>query len=64
MSLPGVCNLYSLGLGYSFGNLNLDLAFSQAKRDINYQLYNVGLTDTAKIESKFTDFVLTIGFNI
>lgn len=60
----GDLNGYSLGLGYSFGNLNLDLAFSQAKRDINYQLYNVGLTDTAKIESKFTDFVLTIGFNI
>ena len=60
----GDLNGYSLGLGYSFGNLNLDLAFSQAKRDINYQLYNVGLTDAAKIQSKFTDFVLTLGFNI
>jgi len=60
----GDLNGYSLGLGYSFGHLNLDLAFSQAKRDIKYQLYNVGLTDAAKIESKFTDFVLTLGFNI
>lgn len=60
----GDLNGYSFGLGYNFGYLNLDLAFSQAKRDINHQLYNVGLTDTAKIESKFTDFVLTLGFNL
>lgn len=55
---------YSLGLGYNFGNMNLDFAFSQAERDTNYQLYNVGLTDTASIESKFTNFILTLGFNL
>lgn len=60
----GDLNGYSLGFGYSFGNLNLDLAFSQAKRDINHQLYNEGLTDSAEIQSKFTDFVFTVGFNI
>lgn len=55
---------YSLGLGYNFGNLNLDLAFSQAERDTNYQLYNVGLTDSAEFQSKFTDVILTLGFKI
>ncbi|WP_138433670.1 OmpP1/FadL family transporter [Winogradskyella algicola] len=55
---------YSLGLGYNFGNINLDLAFSQAERDTNYQLYNVGLTDSAQFESKFTDVILTLGFKI
>ncbi|WP_178987686.1 OmpP1/FadL family transporter [Winogradskyella schleiferi] len=60
----GDLNGYSLGLGYAFGNLNLDIAFSQAQRDINYQLYNVGLTDSAEIQSKFTDVVLTLGFNL
>jgi long-subunit fatty acid transport protein len=55
---------YSLGLGYNFGNINLDLAFSQAERDTNYQLYNVGLTDSARFESKFTDVILTLGFKI
>lgn len=55
---------YSLGLGYSFGNFNLDLAYSYAERDINYQLYSVGLTDTAQIQSKFTDFILTLAFNL
>lgn len=60
----GDLNGYSLGLGYSFGNLNLDFAFSQSERDINYQLYTVGLTDSAQIQSKFTDFILTLAFNI
>ena len=55
---------YSLGLGYNFGSINLDLAFSQATRDTNYQLYNVGLTDAASIETNYTDFVLTLGFNL
>jgi len=55
---------YSLGLGYDFGNLNLDFAFSQSKRDYNYQLYSTGLTDAAQIESKYSDFVLTLGFRL
>ncbi|MGB0981822.1 MAG: OmpP1/FadL family transporter [Winogradskyella sp.] len=55
---------YSLGLGYSFGDFNLDLAFSQSKRDINHQLYTVGLTDTALIQSKFTDVILSATFNL
>jgi hypothetical protein len=60
----GDLNGYSLGLGYSFGNFNLDLAFSRAERDIDYRLYTIGLTDTARIQSKFTDLVLTFGFNL
>ncbi|MUU79742.1 OmpP1/FadL family transporter [Winogradskyella endarachnes] len=55
---------YSVGLGYSFGNFNIDLAYSQSERDINYQLYNVGLTDTASIQTKYSDFILTLGFDI
>ncbi|WP_296312238.1 OmpP1/FadL family transporter [Winogradskyella sp. UBA3174] len=55
---------YSLGLGYSFGDFSLDMAFSQAERDINFQLYSVGLTDSASIQSKFTDVILTLAFNI
>ena len=40
------------------------MAFSQAERDTNYQLYNVGLTDSAEFQSKFTDVILTLGFKI
>ena len=60
----GNLNGYSLGFGYSFGDFNLDVAFSQAERDINYQLYSVGLTDAALIQSKFTDVILTMAFRI
>ncbi|MBC3847359.1 outer membrane protein transport protein [Winogradskyella echinorum] len=60
----GDLTAYSLGLGYSFGNFNLDLAFSQSERDMNYQLYTIGLTDSARIESKFTDVILSLTFNI
>ena len=55
---------YSLGLGYNFGNLSLDFAFNQSQRDINYQLYTIGLTDSAQIQSKYTDFILSLAFNI
>ncbi|MBV7268347.1 OmpP1/FadL family transporter [Winogradskyella luteola] len=55
---------YSLGLGYTFGDFNLDLAFSQAERDVNQQLFNVGLTDTASVQTKFTDVILSLGFRI
>jgi hypothetical protein len=51
---------YSAGLGYRFGNMNIDLAFSQSQRDIGYQLYNVGLTDSANLDSTFTDVILTL----
>ncbi|MFP4846659.1 OmpP1/FadL family transporter [Winogradskyella sp. PE311] len=55
---------YSAGLGYSFGDFNLDVAFSQSERDVSYQLYNIGLTDSALVQSKFTDIILTLGFRI
>ena len=60
----GDLNGYSLGLGYSFGAFNLDLAYSYAERDINYQLYNIGLTDSARIDTNYKDFILTLAFRI
>ncbi|WP_458627455.1 OmpP1/FadL family transporter [Winogradskyella sp. PC D3.3] len=60
----GDLNGYSLGLGYNFGDITLDFAFSQSERDYNYQLYSEGLTDTTQIESKYTDFILTLAFNL
>lgn len=55
---------YSLGLGYDFGNIKLDLAFDQSNRDINYQLYSVGLTDAALVDSNNTNVTLTLGFSL
>lgn len=55
---------YSLGLGYNFGNTNLDLAYSNFKQDRNEQLYNVGLTNAATIENNNSNFSLTLGFKL
>jgi len=60
----GDLNGFSLGLGYNFGNIKLDLAFDQSDRTIDHQLYNVGFTDAATIDSKNTNVTLTLGFNL
>ena len=57
---------YSLGLGYKFGNATLDLAFSQSEREINAQLFSnsQAFSDAAQIDTRFTDVVLTLAFNL
>ena len=60
----GNLNGYSAGLGYNFGNVKLDLAYDYAQRDYNQQLYAVGLTDAAQIDSKNSNFSLTLGFSL
>lgn len=55
---------YSAGLGYNFGNIKLDLAYSNANRVDNPQLYQVGLTNTANIDRDFTSVVLSLSFGI
>lgn len=63
-SFYGNLNGYSFGLGYNFGNVKLDLAYDHAQRDYNQQLYAVGLTDAASIDSKNSNFTLTLGFSL
>ncbi len=60
----GDLNGYSLGLGYNFGNIKLDLALDRSNRTGDYQLYTVGLTDAATMDSKNTNVTLTLGFNL
>lgn len=60
----GNLNGFSLGLGYNFGNVKLDFSYDHAQRDYNHQLYTVGLTDAAEINSKNSNFILTLGFNL
>lgn len=55
---------YSLGLGYSFGNTKLDLAYAASKQERNHNLYSTGLTDAANIDSKNSNITLTLGFNL
>jgi hypothetical protein len=55
---------YSLGIGYNFGNTKLDLTYDQAQRTTNNQLYSVGLTDAATLDTNNSNITLTLGFNL
>lgn len=55
---------YSLGLGYNFGNTKLDLTFDTSERETDYQLFNVGLTDSANLDSKNTNLTISLSFNL
>ena len=54
---------FSLGAGYNFGHYTFDLAYSRSEQKRNQQLYSVGLTDIAEINSIYSNFVLSLGFN-
>lgn len=55
---------YSLGLGYNFGGTKLDLAYENSERTINHQLYNVGLTDTATLNTDNSLVTLTLSMKL
>ena len=55
---------FSLGAGYNFGITRLDLAFSQSQRDIDYQLFETGLTNTATIDKITTNLILSMSINL
>lgn len=55
---------YSLGIGYNFGNTKLDLTYDQAQRITNNELYSVGLTDAATLDTNNSNITLTLGFNL
>ncbi|MEO8773577.1 MAG: transporter [Gelidibacter sp.] len=63
-SFYGHLNGYSLGLGYNFGSIKLDVAYDGAQRDYNHKLYAVGLNDAAQIDSRNSNFTLTLGFSL
>lgn len=54
---------YSLGLGYSFGKLNLDLSYDRSERDFSQQLFATGLTTAAAINNIQNNIVATVGYN-
>lgn len=60
----GDLNGFSLGLGYNFGSTSIDLSYDTAKIESQHQLYNVGLTDRANIESKIDNIFFTINFKL
>ncbi len=55
---------YSLGLGYNFGNTRLDLTYDTSERDTNYQLFDVGLTDSVNLNTNRDNITLSLSFNL
>lgn len=60
----GDLNGYSGGLGYDFGNIKLDLAYTHSSYEENPRLYEVGLTNTANIDRKLSNVVLSLSFGL
>mgnify|MGYP003295771804 CR=1 FL=1 len=60
----GELNGYSAGLGYNFGNIKLDLAYDNASRTDNPQLYQVGLINTVGIDRDISSVILSLSFGI
>lgn len=55
---------YSAGLGYNFGSTKVDLAYAASQRNYYHQMFNVGLTDAAKINAKNNSVTLTVLFEM
>lgn len=55
---------YSLGLGYNFGNIKLDLAYETYEQDRNPNMFDVGLTDRYHVDRRNDNFILTLSFGI
>ena len=55
---------YSVGLGYSFGNTRIDLAYDWMKQDQNPRLYDGAFTNTAFIDTINTNIVATLSFQL
>ncbi len=54
----------SSGLGYNFGNTKVDVAYSYAKRQYNYQFFSQGLTDFTTVNSKNNNVSVTVLFEL
>lgn len=55
---------FSLGTGYNFGSINLDLAYSRSEQKSKLQMYPEGFTARADVKSIYSNFILSLGFNL
>ena len=57
---------YSFGLGFNFGNVKLDLAYDNAERSSQNNLYNLnfGTPPSANVDTQNQNFTFTLAFNI
>ena len=55
---------YSLGIGYSFGNTRIDVAYDWAKQDQNPSLYDGAFTNTAFIDTINSSILASVSFQL
>jgi len=55
---------YSAGVGYDFGSMKLDFAYSTAKRNYEEQMFLAGLNDKAAIKNRMDNIIATISFKL
>lgn len=55
---------FSLGTGYNFGSYYFDFSYSWIEQDRQQQLYNVGLTDRAAVNTTDSSLVFTFGLKL
>lgn len=55
---------YSAGVGYDFGSMKLDFAYSTAKRNYGEQMFLAGLNDKAAIKNRMDNIIATISFKL
>jgi len=55
---------YSGGIGYDFGSMKLDLAYTNASFQENPRLYETGLTNTANIDRDLSNIILSLSFGL
>lgn len=60
----GDLSSYSGGLGYSFGDVKLDMSYTFAQRDYQQAFFSQGLVDTAMINRKDNNVSLTVLFEL
>lgn len=60
----GDLNSFSTGIGYDFGPMKVDFAYSNTQRTSNQGFFNQGLTSPASVKNKVDSFFITFLFGL
>tara|TARA_B100002049_G_scaffold222743_1_gene192788 strand:+ start:1036 stop:2550 length:1515 start_codon:yes stop_codon:yes gene_type:complete len=55
---------YSGGIGYDFGTMKIDLAYTNAQYEENPRLFESGLTNSANINRDLSNIILSLSFGL
>ncbi len=62
--LMGNLTGYSFGVGYDFGNIEIDFAFDRANRNYGQALHQTGLSKTAAIDNTNSHYTVSLSFGL